>query len=169
MLCLQNNAFCYFDAHKFLIQDLPSGKILYKGLCKDGVYPIPSSSSLSSSIAFISTSTVSASHSLKSDALLLWHYRLGHPSSRLLYYALKPFFHSVTLSQIEDCCSSCEYCISAKMHKYPLTKTPIVSNSVLDVVHSDVWGMVLKTSTVNESFLLPIPIFYQFLIGSGRF
>ena len=29
--------------------------------------------------------------------------------------------------------------------------------------------MVLKTSTVNESFLLPIPIFYQFLIGSGRF
>ena len=27
-LCLQNNAFCYFDAHKFLIQDLPTGKIL---------------------------------------------------------------------------------------------------------------------------------------------
>ena len=116
-LCLQNNAFCYFDAHKFLIQDLPSRKILYKGLSKDGVYPIPSSSSLSSSIAFNSTSTVSASHSLKSDALLLWHYRLRHPSSRLLCYALKPFFHSVTLFQIEDCCSSCEYCISAKMHK----------------------------------------------------
>ena len=37
-LCLQNNAFCYFDAHKFLIQDLPLGKILYKGLSKDGVY-----------------------------------------------------------------------------------------------------------------------------------
>ena len=27
-LCLQNSAFCYFDAHKFLIQDLPTGKIL---------------------------------------------------------------------------------------------------------------------------------------------
>ena len=40
-LCLQNNAFCYFDAYKFSIQDLPTGKILYKGLSKDGVYPIP--------------------------------------------------------------------------------------------------------------------------------
>ncbi|XP_075662968.1 uncharacterized protein LOC142632456 [Castanea sativa] len=75
-LCLQNNAFCYFDAHKFLIQDFPSGKILYKGLSKDGVYPIPSSSALSSSTAFKSTSIVSASHSLKSDTLLLWHYKL---------------------------------------------------------------------------------------------
>ena len=39
-LCLQNNAFCYFDAHKFLIQDLPTGKIIYAGLSKDGVYLI---------------------------------------------------------------------------------------------------------------------------------
>ena len=151
-LCLQNNAFCYFDAHKFLIQELPSRKILYKGLSKDGVYPIPSSSSLSSSIAFNSTSTVSASHSLKSDALLLWHYRLGHPSSRLLYYALKPFFHSVTLFQIEDCCSSCEYCISAKMHKYPLSKSPIVSTFVLDLVHSDVLGPAPLSSVLGFSY-----------------
>ena len=26
-LCLQNNAFCYFDVEKFTIQDLPLGKI----------------------------------------------------------------------------------------------------------------------------------------------
>ena len=49
-LCLQNNAFCYFDANKFLIQNLPSGKILYEGLSKDGVYPIPSLSDLSASL-----------------------------------------------------------------------------------------------------------------------
>ena len=73
-LCLQNNAFCYFDAYKFSIQDLPSGKILYKGLNKDGVYPIPSPSTLSSSSAFNCKSTISASNSIKSDVLLLWHY-----------------------------------------------------------------------------------------------
>ena len=27
-LCLQNNAFCYFDAYKFLIHDLPTGRSL---------------------------------------------------------------------------------------------------------------------------------------------
>ena len=48
-LCLQNNTFCYFDAYQFLIQDLPTGKVLYRGLSKDGVYPIPSSTLPSSS------------------------------------------------------------------------------------------------------------------------
>ena len=44
-LCLQNNSFYYFDAHKFSIQDLPPGRILYERLSKDGVYPIHTSSS----------------------------------------------------------------------------------------------------------------------------
>uniref|UniRef100_A0A2N9HMV6 Uncharacterized protein n=1 Tax=Fagus sylvatica TaxID=28930 RepID=A0A2N9HMV6_FAGSY len=30
---------CHFDAKQLLIQDLPTGKLLYKGLSKDGVYP----------------------------------------------------------------------------------------------------------------------------------
>jgi hypothetical protein len=30
-LCLDNNCSCYFDAKKFLIQDLPTGRLLYKG------------------------------------------------------------------------------------------------------------------------------------------
>jgi len=51
---LQNNALCYFDAYRFSIQDILLRKILYEGLNKDGVYPIPSSSSLysSNSIAY---------------------------------------------------------------------------------------------------------------------
>ena len=151
-LCLQNDAFCYFDTHKFLIQDLLSGKILYKGLSKDGVYPIPSPSTLSSSSAFNSKSTMSTSNSIKSDVLLLWHYRLGHPSSSFLYYALKPFCHSITLSQIVNICSSCKYCMSAKMHKYPLAKTSIVSNFVLDIVHCDVWGPAPLSSVLGFSY-----------------
>ena len=46
-LCLQKNAYCYFNATQFLIVDLPTGKILYQGQSKDGVYPIPLSSQLS--------------------------------------------------------------------------------------------------------------------------
>ena len=85
-LCLQNNAFCYFDVEKFSIQDLPSGRILYKGLSKDGVYPIPTASN-----TFIfSKSSVSALASIKPDLILLWHHRLGHPSSRIsIFYLAK--------------------------------------------------------------------------------
>jgi hypothetical protein len=39
-LCLHNHCSCYFDANKLLIQDLPTGRLLYKGLSKNGVYPI---------------------------------------------------------------------------------------------------------------------------------
>ena len=61
ILCLQNNFFCYFDTDQFLIVDLPTRKVLYQGLSKDGVYPIPLSSQLStdsdisSSLAFYSS------------------------------------------------------------------------------------------------------------------
>ena len=39
-LCKENNCSCYFDSNKFLIQDLPSGKVLYKSFSKNGLYPI---------------------------------------------------------------------------------------------------------------------------------
>jgi len=45
--CLQNNAYCYFDATQFLIVDLPTGKVLYQGQSKDGVHLIPFSYQLS--------------------------------------------------------------------------------------------------------------------------
>jgi hypothetical protein len=33
-LCLHNNCSCYFDSNKLLIQDLPTGRILYQGRVK---------------------------------------------------------------------------------------------------------------------------------------
>ena len=59
-LCLDNNCCCHFDARKLLIQDLPTGRLLYKGLSKDGVYPIHSSqfcTSASSKTACLASSS----------------------------------------------------------------------------------------------------------------
>ena len=148
-LCLQNNAFCYFDANKFIIQDFPLGKIIYKGLSKDGIYPIPSLFDLSASLHH---SNCSAFMFVKPQQLLIWHHRLGHPSSKFLYSTLKHVFSSFTLSLIDEVCSSCEFYISAKMHKHHLNKTPIVSTSVLDIVHNDVWGPSPITSLLGFNY-----------------
>nr|XP_023922767.1 uncharacterized protein LOC112034201 [Quercus suber] len=88
-------------AANFHSQDLPSGKILYARLSKDGVYPIPSLFELSSSptLSHLKNST---SMSVKPQQLLLWHHRVGHPSSRLLYSALKNVFSSRSLSMIDE-------------------------------------------------------------------
>ena len=90
-----------FNSHKFLIQDLPMGKIFYAGLSKDGIYPIPSLSNLSSTPCFSPFQT-SAFIIVKPRHLLLWHHRLGHPSSRILLSALKPIFFSLSLSMIDE-------------------------------------------------------------------
>ena len=37
---LNNNCSCHFDAHELKIQDIPTGRLIYKGLSEDGVYPI---------------------------------------------------------------------------------------------------------------------------------
>ena len=38
------------------------------------------------------------------------------------------------------------------MHKYPLPESPIVSNSVLDIVHSDVWVPIPLSSILRFSY-----------------
>ena len=48
--------------------------------------------------------------------------------------------------------SPCEFCISAKMYKHHLNKTPIVCTSVLDIVHSDVWGPSPITSFLSFNY-----------------
>jgi hypothetical protein len=84
-LCEDNNYACYFDSNKFIIQDLPSGKVLYKGLSENGLYPIHSNHS---SVQTLSASpSVSAFLSTK-NKWQLWHHRLGHPSDHVLVSAL---------------------------------------------------------------------------------
>ena len=62
-LCLDNNCNCYFDANKLLIQDLPTGRLLYQGLSRNGVYPIHSSTLFNSA----SNKTACAAHSVTPD------------------------------------------------------------------------------------------------------
>uniref|UniRef100_A0A2N9H8A2 Integrase catalytic domain-containing protein n=1 Tax=Fagus sylvatica TaxID=28930 RepID=A0A2N9H8A2_FAGSY len=96
-LCLDNNCSCHFDAQKLLIQDLPTGRLLYKGLSKDGVYPINSSQFCTS--ASSKTACLASSSAQKWE---LWHSRLGHPSAKFIALVKTQFQHSVQLFRT-DC------------------------------------------------------------------
>ena len=71
-LCLHNNCSCYFDAN-----NIPTGRLLYKGLSKNGVYPIQSSLLLNSAV----NKRAYVAHSALSKKWNLWHSRLCHPSA----------------------------------------------------------------------------------------
>ena len=146
-LCLQNNGFCYFNAYQFLIQDLPTRKVLYRGLSKDGIYPIPSSTLPSSSSSHLNSSGFAA----MSPQTLLWHNRLGHPCAKALHSAMSSF-RSVKLSCVSDICSKYTSCISAKMHKTPFPNHVSNTKYPFQLVHSDVWGLAPVTSVLNHRF-----------------
>uniref|UniRef100_A0A2N9ECA1 Reverse transcriptase Ty1/copia-type domain-containing protein n=1 Tax=Fagus sylvatica TaxID=28930 RepID=A0A2N9ECA1_FAGSY len=90
--CRDNHCAFYFDSDHFRIQDRLTGKHLYKGLSRDGLYPLHGLSlpfntrqSLSSSSA-----RVACLHSARatSSASSLWHARFGHPQDRVLRHVL---------------------------------------------------------------------------------
>jgi hypothetical protein len=141
-LCKDNNCCCYFDSNKFLIQDLPSGKVLYKGLSENGLYPIHTTHpSIQTNTGFPSISAFLSSK----NKWQLWHHRLGHPSDRVLVSAL-PSLSSCISVQNKHVQHHCKHCLIGKMHKLPFEHSKFQSTQPLELIHSDVWGPAPITS-----------------------
>lgn len=123
-----NDCVFIFDSDGFSIQDRQSGKILFRGLSKNGLYPFRVSypaSDISPPAAFVGERTSST----------IWHSRLGHPSVSTLKSLLPalPLHGSTAIS-------FCEYCQFAKSSKLPFSSSSTVSHKPLELIHSDVWG-----------------------------
>jgi hypothetical protein len=134
-LCLHNNCSCYFDSNKLLVQDLPTGRILYQGQSEHGVYPIHSSSFLKSvhnKSAF--NSSLSAANNW-----LLWQTRLGHPSASILH-SVFPSLKSCNPLNNKSHLLHCQHCLAGKMHKLPFPISVPKSEFPLHVLHADLWG-----------------------------
>ena len=114
-------------------------------MIKDGVYPIPPLSTLSSSpvssIGFVAVS----------NRALPWHKRLGHPCSKILHSSLFDFL-SIHVPVNNDICSQCPACISAKMHKISVPKHVSDSTFPLELIHSDVWGLAPIVTKLGQRF-----------------
>lgn len=73
-LFYDNNVLCAFDSQHFYIFDHSNGSLLFQGLCKNGLYKLPS---LPSHISCLFASLQSSS---------IWHSRLGHHSSNIMSF-----------------------------------------------------------------------------------
>uniref|UniRef100_A0A2N9G595 Integrase catalytic domain-containing protein n=1 Tax=Fagus sylvatica TaxID=28930 RepID=A0A2N9G595_FAGSY len=147
-LCLDNNCSCHFDAHKLLIQDLPTGRLLYKGLSKDGVYPINSSQFCTS--ASSKTACFASSSAQKWE---LWHSRLGHPSAKVLH-TIFPSLSSCNSLASNSVHSHCKHCLAGKMHQLPFSVSTNKVTAPFQLVHADLWGPAPSVSLNGFKFYL---------------
>jgi transposase InsO family protein len=135
-LCLHNNCSCSFDANKLLIQDLPTGRVLYKGLSRNGVYPIHSSNLFTS--AFNKTACAASAYSFSAPIWQLWHSRLGHPSNKILSSIFPSLQCNPSLS--ESVKTHCTHCLAGKMHQLPFPVSNKTVSSPFSLIHADLWG-----------------------------
>ena len=122
---LDNRVLIEFYPYFFLVKDMATRRILLRGKCVGGLYPlIYSSPSLSNKQAFVVVKPSSAK----------WHSRLGHPSSVIVKIILSknnlPYSHE---SSIESVCDPCQ-------HQLPYLISIGVSTAPLQLIFSNVWG-----------------------------
>uniref|UniRef100_A0A2N9HE34 Integrase catalytic domain-containing protein n=1 Tax=Fagus sylvatica TaxID=28930 RepID=A0A2N9HE34_FAGSY len=133
------------------VSDLPTGRVLYKGLSKNGVYPIQSSTLFNSVI----NKTACTAHSCTAVSTAsahkwqLWHSRLGHPSHKVLTTLFPSLQCNSSLSPIH-----CKHCLASKMHKLPFPVSNKKSTALFALVHADLWGPAPITSFTGFRYYL---------------
>ena len=111
-----------------MIKDRATKKVLYRGRCVRGLYPlIPELRRLNKQ-----------AYGVTKVSSTRWHDRLGHASFSLVEHFLKknklPF---VGERNVETVCDSCQ---RAKSHQLPYPISTSVSTKPLQLFFSDVWG-----------------------------
>lgn len=121
-LAADNNIFVEFDKNCCFVKEKLTGKVILKGLLKNGLYQL--SGTKGNPYAFVSVKES-------------WHRRLGHPNNKVLDKVLKSCNVKVPPSDNFSFCEACQY---GKMHLLPFKSSSSHAQEPLELVHTDVWG-----------------------------
>ncbi|KAK9951723.1 hypothetical protein M0R45_007159 [Rubus argutus] len=117
-----NHVVFLFAPDFYQIYCLLSGRLLFQGPCKDGLYPLRLSHTSSNPQA------LAAIHSS------IWHNRLGHPSSDVLSRLSSSIGSKLSFRQF------CRECALSKSQKLPFDSNKMIIDSPFYIIHSDVWS-----------------------------
>jgi hypothetical protein len=124
-LTIDNSIFIELHPFFFLIKDQKTRRILLKGKCVDGIYPLP-------------LDEIKQACSATRVSINTWHNRLGHASNRVVEQVIRR--NNLLSSQESINRSVCDACQQAKSHQLPYSSLMSASKFPLELVYSDVWG-----------------------------
>jgi hypothetical protein len=126
-LTYDNNVSVEFHPFSFLIKDRATRRIILRGRCQGGLYPLPSLKHLSSRCVL----------SVNKPPVSRWHGRLGHPSYAIVHKVLSTNNLDFVSEASQGVYNACQ---QAKSHQFPFPKSVSVSKAQLELIFSDVWG-----------------------------
>jgi len=99
------------------------------------------------------------SATIKSVSTNIWHYRLGHLSPSRLQ-----FLHSNNQHISCDLISTpCTICPLAKQKRLPFPHSVVISTSIFDLIHCDIWGPFSVGSMNGHHYFLTIVDLHGFV------
>ena len=120
----------FFDSH-CVFQDQNSGRTIGSAKVINGLYYFDDDDSTREKVQGLSSiSSISVQ-----DKIMLWHYRLGHPSFSYLKKLFPMLFQGLDCSKFH-----CESCILSKSHKTFYPPRPYQPSRPFYLIHIDVWG-----------------------------
>jgi hypothetical protein len=121
------NTLFEFHPYYFLLKDRATGKVLFRGPNKDGLYHFLPHANKSSTSALVGERV----------SIPQWHSRLGHPALKVVRKVLSSFqlpFHSSPVGPL------CRACLSSKSKQLPFATSQSQTTCPLELVFTDVWG-----------------------------
>jgi hypothetical protein len=126
-LTYDNNVSIEFHPFSFLIKDRATRKIIMRGRCHRGLYPLPSLEHSSSRCVL----------SVTKPLVSRWHGRMGHPSYATVHKVLISNNLGFSRKSNNGVCNACQ---QATSHQLPFPKSVSISTAPLELVFLDVWG-----------------------------
>ncbi|KAJ4700914.1 Retrovirus-related Pol polyprotein from transposon TNT 1-94 [Melia azedarach] len=122
-------------------QEMESGKTIGCAWAYDGLYII-NNKSASGQAQNVSSDLVSVRQS-RNHEIMLWHFRLGHPSFPYLKMLFPSLFKDTNLELLH-----CEVCQLSKQSRVSYSPQSYQSTVPFSLIHSDLWGPS-KISNIN--------------------
>lgn len=152
-LAKDNDCTVTFDDHSFVVQDKVHKQTLFQGQHTDGLYQMsPTPSSFGTPSCF----TAQASSNI-------WHQRLGHPSPAKFHHLTSKFHLPVAQNKTRSSSSLCTHCCVAKSHRLPFTLSNTTVDQPLALIHSDVWGPFLPSTTGFKYYVVFVDDYSRFI------
>ena len=144
-LTKDSNCLAIFDESHCAFQDKNSRMTIGRARMINGLYCLEDNSP-SAQIAQESSSNISVS---AYEQIMVWHYRMGHPSFIYLKHLFPLLFKNVNPLKLK-----CESCLLAKSQRKSYVPRPYLPSKPFYLFHSDVWGPSRVTTVSGKRWFV---------------